>query len=223
LWVWSPQSQRQRGRSASFISHYREVGSNATIWYLLGANGLLQMAFIGVFSYLAANLIQTYGLTAGETILPLFLAGLGGILGGFIGGRIAGHRRRSAYLASAPLICGLLAGLLFSVQVSPWFTVAMAFGVGSTATISWVVLPALLMELAGSFRTTATGMFATSNQVGVFGGAWIGGAILALGGFPMVGFFCLGAAVAGSAVVVLKVRDPAKVVEAMAMGEGRTS
>jgi len=223
LWVWFPQSRRQQGRSLSFISHFREVGSNATIWYLLGANGLLQMAFIGVFSYLAANLIQTYGLTAGETVLPLALAGLGVIVGGFIGGRIAGHHRRLAFLAIASLICGLLAVLVFSVQVSPWLTVVMAFGVGSMATISWAVLPMLLMELASSSRTTATGMFATSNQIGVFGDAWIGGAILALGGFPMVGFFCLGAAMAGSLVVMLKVRDPVKSVEGMAMGESGTS
>jgi DHA1 family inner membrane transport protein len=223
LWVWFPQSQRQTGRSLSFISHYREVGSNAAIWYLLGANGLLTVAFIGVFSYLAANLIQTYGLSAGETVLPLALAGLGVIAGGFIGGRIAGHRRRLAFLAIGYLICGLLAVLVFSVQVSPWLAVAMAFGVGSMATIVMTIVPTLLLELAGSSRTTAIGLFATSNQIGVFGGAWIGGTMLALGGFPMVGFFCLGAAVAGSAVVVLKVREPVNTVEGIAMSDGGAS
>ena len=223
LWVWFPQIQRQPGQSLSFISHYREVGSSATIWYLFGANALLQMAFFGVFSYLAANLIQTYDLAAGETVLPLALAGLGVIAGGFIGGRIARHRRRLAWLAVASLICGLMAALLYSAPVSLWLTVAVAFGVGSMATISWAVLPTLLMELAGSSRTTATGMFATSNQVGVFGGAWIGGAMLALGGFPMVGFFCLGAAVAGSAVVLLKVRDSPEFLERIAKPEGRAS
>jgi len=47
-----------------------------------------------VFSYLAANLMQTYGMTAGETVLPLALAGLGVIAGGFVGGRMADSRRR---------------------------------------------------------------------------------------------------------------------------------
>jgi|GEM_PF-869660 len=84
LWVWFPQSRKQPGQSLSFFSHYREVGANA----------LLQMAFLGVFSYLAANLMQTYGMTAGETVLPLALAGLGVIAGGFVGGRMADSRRR---------------------------------------------------------------------------------------------------------------------------------
>jgi len=39
----------------------------------------------------------------------------------------------------------------------------------------------------------------------------------------MVGFFCLGAAMTGSLVVMLKVRDPVKSVEGMAMGESGTS
>jgi len=93
LRVWFPQSQKQPGQSLLFFSHYREVGSNATVWYVLTANALLQMAFLGVFSYLAANLIQTYGMTVGETVLPLALAGLVVIAGGLIGGRIADSRR----------------------------------------------------------------------------------------------------------------------------------
>ncbi len=62
-------------------------------------------------------------------------------------------------------------------------------------------------------------MFAVSNQIGVFGGASIGGAMLAMGGFPMVGFFCLGVAGVGSALVLLKVRNPAEFLERIALRE----
>ena len=219
LWVWFPQSQRQPGQSLSFFSHYREVGANATVWYVLAANALLQMAFLGVFSYLAANLIQTYGMTAGETVLPLALAGIGVIAGGFIGGRIADSRRRLNFLTIAALLGGLLATFVFVGPVSPWLTVTFAFGVAASLRITASVTPTLLLELAGSSRSTATGMFAVSNQIGVFGGASIGGAMLAMGGFPMVGFFCLGAAVVGGALVLLKVRDPAEFLERIALRE----
>ena len=181
------------------------------------------MAFLGVFSYLAANLIQTYGMTAGETVLPLALAGFGVIAGGFIGGRIADYRRRLTFLAIAAAIAALLGGLLavlaFVGPVSPWLTVALAFGVATSVRISSSITPTLLLELAGSSRTTATGMFAVSNQVGFLGGASIGGAMLAMGGFPMVGFFCLGAAGVGGAVVLLKVRDSAEFLERIALRE----
>ncbi|MCH7843305.1 MAG: MFS transporter [Chloroflexi bacterium] len=219
LWVWFPQSQKQPGQSLSFFSHYREVGANATVWYVLASNALLQMAFFGVLSYLAANLIQTYGMTAGETVLPLALAGLGVITGGFIGGRIADSRRRLNFLTIAALLGGLLATFVFVGPVSPWLTVAFAFGVATSLRISSSVTPTLLLEMAGSSRSTATGMFAVSNQIGVFGGASIGGAMLAMGGFPMVGFFCLGAAGVGGALILLKVRDPAEFLERIALRE----
>jgi hypothetical protein len=38
-------------------------------------------------------------------------------------------------------------------------------------------------------------MYAVSNQLGSFGGTSLGGLILALGGFPLVGLFCLAVAV----------------------------
>ena len=40
--------------------------------------------------------------------------------------------------------------------------------------------------------------------------------MLALGGFPMVGIFCLGAAVVGAALVLSKVRDSAEFLERIA-------
>jgi len=221
LWVWLPRDQRQPGRPLAFLSHYLNVGSSAMFWYVLAANSLFQMAFIGVFGYLAAHLIQTYGMTAGETVLPLALAGAGVIARGFIGGRVADHRRRLVLFAIASLTGGLLAALVFIVPVSPWATVALAFGAGSLASVTQAVTPTLLMELAGGTRATATGLFAVSNQLGYFGGMSLGGLMLTLGGFPMVGFFCLGVSVVGVAVLMLKVRDSAEALERIALSKAK--
>jgi MFS family permease len=65
----------------------------------------------------------------------------------------------------------------------------------------------LLMEWAGSSRTTAAGFFAVSNQMGAFGGPALGGVMLALGGFSWVGLFWLGVSVIAAAVIRLKVRE----------------
>lgn len=223
LWVWFPRIQQAPGRSLAFFSHYKEVGSNTTLWYMLAANSLQQMVRFGVFGYLAANLIQTFNMKAGETALPLALAGAGAIAAGFIGGRVADHRRRLALFAISCLGSGLLAALVFTAHVSPWVTGALAFGTVGLARISSAVTPTLLIELAGRSRTTATGLFAVSNQFGVLGGASIGGLLLALGGFPMVGFFCLGAAVAAAVIVGFKVRDSAEFLERMALRKGNTA
>jgi MFS family permease len=81
----------------------------------------------------------------------------------------------------------------------------------------------LLLELAGGSRTTATGLFAVSNQLGAFGGPALGGLLLALGGFPWVGLFCLGVAVLAAVVIQLKVRDSAVFLAQLALRKGTTA
>ena len=76
LWVGLPKSQQERGQRIAFFSRFREVGSSANFWYILGANLFQVTAFAGVFTYLAAYLIKTYAMSAGETALPLTVAGL---------------------------------------------------------------------------------------------------------------------------------------------------
>jgi predicted MFS family arabinose efflux permease len=70
---------------------------------------------------------------------------------------------------------------------------------------------ALTAELAGESRATANGLLASSNQLGAAAGASLGGIVLALAGFPSVGFFCLGTAAAAAIVIGLLGRTLLKV------------
>src|SRR5919199_28687 len=72
-WVWLPQRPRAPGHALAFVAHYREVGTQGTFWWVLVANALEQMTFFGLLSYLAAHLIQSYQMPAGDTALPLAL------------------------------------------------------------------------------------------------------------------------------------------------------
>ena len=222
FWLWFPR-QQQPSQSLAFFSHYREVGAHAMFWYVLIANAFQQMGAFGMLGYLAAYLMQTYQMPAGDTALPLALAGVGVIVGGFVGGWAADHRCRLAWLAVSCWGSGLLAALVFTVRVSPWATVALAMGVAGFSRISSAVTPILLLEWAGRSRSTAIGLFAVSNQMGVFGGASLGGLMLALGGFPRVGLFCLGVSVIAAVVLQLKVRDSAASPVQIALPEGTTA
>jgi len=222
FWLWFPR-QQQPSQSLAFFSHYREVGAHAMFWYVLIANAFQQMGAFGMLGYLAAYLMQTYQMPAGDTALPLALAGVGVIVGGFVGGWAADHRCRLAWLAVSCWGSGLLAALVFTVRVSPWATVALAMGVAGFSRISSAVTPILLLEWAGRSRSTAIGLFAVSNQMGVFGGASLGGLMLALGGFPRVGLFCLGVSVIAAVILQLKVRDSAASPVQMALPEGTTA
>jgi predicted MFS family arabinose efflux permease len=210
LWVWFPSSLRQPGHVVSFVAHFRTVGVTAVFWWVLAANCLQVMAFMGMSSYLAPYLMRTYQMSAGETALPLTIAGLGVIAGSLIGGRVAGQAYRLAVVASAFLGGGLGAALVFTTNFSPWATVVLAFGVAGLLPLSWPVTAVLLTELAGQSRATATGLFAVSNQLGAVGGASLGGVMLSLASFPLVGLFCLATAATAAVVIHSKVQKAAE-------------
>jgi MFS transporter, DHA1 family, inner membrane transport protein len=210
LWVWFPRSTRQPGHAVSLGTHFRTVGGIARLWWVLAANGLQVMAFIGMSSYLAPYLMRTYQLSAGETALPLMIAGLGVITGGLLGGRVAGQAYRLDAVAGAFVGGGLGAVLVFTTAISPWATVMVAFGVAGLLLLSWPVTAVLLTEHAGPSCATATGLFAVSNQLGAVGGASLGGVLLALGSFPLVSLLCLGTATTAAVVIHTKVQTAAE-------------
>jgi predicted MFS family arabinose efflux permease len=222
-WVWLPQQPRPPGHTLAFVAHYRAVGTQGMFWGMLLANALEQIAFFGLLSYLAAHLIQSYHLPAGDTALPLALVGGGVIVGSFLGGQVAEHRRRLVWFALSCVGSGVPAAVVFTVGVSPWTLVALACGAACLARLSSAVVATVLLELAGGSRTTATGLFALSNQVGVFGGSSLGGLMLALGGFPLVGLLCGVAAVLAALVLGLTVRESAVCRAPRALQEGATA
>lgn len=213
-WYWFPQ-RPQAAQTFSFIAHFRQVGRSTSLWYVLMANTFYQTAALGIFVYLAAFLIRTYGLTQGDTVIPLAVVGVGAMLGSLLGGYVAGQRQRLSWSALALLLGGGSVWMAFAITLSPWTAILLCGASALLLTIFEPVTWALISELAGESRATANGLLATSNQLGIIGGASAGGLVLALGGFSFVGLFCLGAAVAAAVVVTgLKRRS----VEGVAVG-----
>jgi hypothetical protein len=126
---------------------------------------------------------------------------LWGIAGSLGGGRVAGQAYRLAVVAIAFIGGGLGAVLVFTTDIPPWISVMLAFGVASLLSLSWLVTAVLLTELAGQSRATVTRHFAVSNQLGA-----VGGVLLALGSFPLVGMCCLVTAALAAGVIRGKVR-----------------
>jgi len=207
LWMWFPRSPTQPGRGLTLFSHFRGVGSKAVFWYLLVANCLMNMVFMGVSIYLAVYLMQMYHMTASEIAFPLMLAGLGVIAGSLMGGRVASHENRLAVISISFLIGGLVALLVFTTHISPWITAGLSFVTICLLLITSPITVLLLTEWAGESRATATGMFSVSNQLGIVGGASIGGLMLSLGSFPLVGMFFSATAATAAALVRYKVRE----------------
>jgi DHA1 family inner membrane transport protein len=192
-WFWYPMSPRPEGDSFSFISRYKQMASISLFRSALAANVLQRAAFYGTFSYLAAYLINEHGFSVGGTALPLAVVGIGVVIGSFVAGSVAALDRRAQVVAACAVAGGLAVVLLFSLDITAWGTVGVAL-VGITfISVGWPTFLAISTEISGSSQATAVGMLGASNQMGGVAGAALGGAVLAVGGFSAVGFFCLGA------------------------------
>ena len=210
-WYWLPEHPPV-GRRFGFIAHFKEVGRNKGLWLVLLANFFYQTAALGIFTYLVAFLVRTYGMTQGDAALPLGVVGAGAISGSLLGGYVAGRKRRLSWAAFVLLLGGLSIGLAFSTGLRPWMAIMLCSAGALLLTVFEPVTWVLTAELAGESRATANGLLATSNQLGFIGGASVGGLMLSVGGYPLVGFFFLGAAVAAAVVVIgigfsIKLRD----------------
>jgi len=206
LWLWLPSGQRRPGQSIDLFNRFKVIGRQSAPWYVLVANATQQVALIGLVTYFAAYMMESYGWDEANTALGLALLGVGAVIGSFAGGFIAGRARRLDWLATISLIGGVVAALLFALDASAWAVIAMAFVASVLVSVSMPVLLTLIMHLAGQSQGTAGGMFATSNQVGSVVGASAGGLMLSLGGFPAVGLLCLAATVLSASMVGLRMR-----------------
>jgi len=129
------------------------------------------------------------------------------MLGSLLGGYVASRPQRLTWSALALLLGGVSVCVALTVALSPWIAILLCGAGALLLTIFEPVTWALTAEFAGESRATANGVLATSNQLGIIGGASVGGLVLALGGFPFVGLLCLGAAVVAVVVTGLKWRS----------------
>jgi len=206
LYLCLPSGQRRLGQSIDLINRFKIIGRQSAPWYVLIANAAQQAALLGLMTYFAAYMIESYGWDEANTAPGLALLGVGAVIGSFAGGFIAGRARRLDWLAAISLAGGVVVGLLFALDASAWLVVAMAFVASVLVSVSMPVLMTLIMHLAGQSRGTAGGMFATSNQFGGVVGASAGGLMLSLGGYPAVGLLYLVATVLSAYVVGLIMR-----------------
>jgi len=206
LYLSLPSDQRRLGQKIDLLNRFKVIGRQSAPWYVLITNATQQAALLGLMTYFAAYMIESYGWDQANIAPGLALLGVGAVIGSFVGGVIAGWARRLEWLAVICLAGGAVTGLLFALDVHAWIVVAVAFVASVLVSVSMPVLTTLIMHLAGQSRGTAGGMFDTSGRAGGVVGASAGGLMLSLGGFPAVGLLCLVAMVLSASVGGLLMR-----------------
>ncbi len=183
-WFWFPKSDSAGLRSFSFFSRYRTLLAIPVFRAALAVNLSQRMAYIALFSYLAAYLINTYSMSVGAVAVPLAFVGIGTVIGSYIGGPIAGRKNRMTLVATSSLAGGVAALLLFLIEVPVWAAVATATGAVLLLSVAWPIMITFSAEVSSQSRATGVGLLGASNQSGGVGGAAIGGVLLATSGFP---------------------------------------
>ena len=206
-WFWFPKNEAARPRTFMVFSRYRDLLALPVLRSILAANLAQRIAYMAIFSYLATYLIDDYGVSVGAVALPLALVGIGGVIGSYIGGMVATHPDRMSLIAASAIGGGVAAAALFSVDLPVWAVVAISTVSIALLSLPWTVMIAVCTEISGNSRATGVGLVGVSNQTGAVGGAALGGLLLAVSGFPGIGYLCLGAVVFSAVVIVVFMRS----------------
>ena len=206
-WFWFPKNEGAGLRSLSFLSRYRLILAIPVFRAALTVNVAQRMAYIALFSYLAAYLIEAYDMSVGAIAVPLALVGIGTVVGSYIGGLLANRKDRMPLMAISSLAGGVAALLLFLIEVPVWAAVAIATGAVALLSVAWPLMITFSAEISTQSRATGVGLLGASNQSGGVGGAAMGGVLLAASGFPGVGYLCLGATAFSALVIALFMRQ----------------
>lgn len=207
-WMWYPKAPATGPRSFSYLTRFQELVSISVFRWGMLSNFTGRIGFFAVVGYLAAFLIDHHGMSVGETALPLAVVGAGAVVGSLWAGVIASHRKRLNLVAGAALAGGIAGLVLFTIDPSVWLTVAVAFIAVCLLSVGWPVFITFATDVAGQSKATAVGMMGASNRLGGVVGSALGGAFLAVGGYPAIGVFCLAAVVFSALVMRLFMREP---------------
>ena len=201
IYLSLPSGASAVDQRVDLINRFKVISRQPASWYIFLANVPQQAALLGLMTYFAPYMIKNYGWDEASTAPALAIVGVGAVIGSFAGGIIASRVHRLEWLALISLASGMVTGLLFALDISPWIVVAVALVASVMLSVSMPVLTTLIMQLAGQSRGTAGGMFTTSAQAGGVVGASAGGLMLSLGGYPAVGLLFLIASLLSASVV----------------------
>jgi len=122
LWLRLPSGPRRLGQRIDLINRFKVIGRQSAPWYVLIANATQQAALLGLMTYFAAYMIESYAWDEAKTAPGLALLGVGAVIGSFAGGFIAGRARSLEWLAAISLTSGAVTGLFFVLDAQPGYS-----------------------------------------------------------------------------------------------------
>jgi DHA1 family inner membrane transport protein len=190
------QTRQQSNMQAEFRAAVRPV---ALLCYAIFA--LMLAAAFAMITYIVPFLTGASGVPL--EVVPWFLLALGaaGFAGTFIGGWL-GDRNPAATMIGAFVVMALAYATIWQVSANPWAAVTLLCLAWMTAFAVPGSLQARLLREVSDAPNFASTVMNTASQVGIAGGAALGGLVLASGwsyaqlpllsaGFDALGILCV--------------------------------
>lgn len=150
------------------------------VWLTLGIGAIGFGGFFAVYSYVAPMITEVTG--SPEWVVPiiLILMGLGMTIGNLVGGYFSDVNLKRTMVIGLIALAFVLGGLALTVQ---WLLL-LGFFIFATGFVSAALSPAIqtrLMDVAGDNQSIAAALNHSSLNLGNSLGAFLGGAVIALG------------------------------------------
>jgi predicted MFS family arabinose efflux permease len=182
-----PRRARGTQRPSSYFGAFRQIAGRRILLALIAAASLRTAALMGCLAYMAAWYHHAFGLDAAVFTLVWSISGLSFFLGNYVGGRWIGRTEDPRRVAVA-LLLGVVTAtvglvLLFAAPSPAPAMVGTALQSGGHA-VTAAAITALIIRRGGPVRSAALSVNAAAMSFGTFVGAALGGAGLALFGYP---------------------------------------
>ncbi|PZC46372.1 MAG: putative arabinose efflux permease, MFS family [Chloroflexi bacterium] len=196
------------GNSGGILTRFAPLARVGLIWDMSLVNMTHRIAYFGFSTYFAAYLIVSHDLSTGQTAIPVAIIGVGTVVSPAVVGYMADSRHRSKVMPVGLAISGVIAYLIFGVDLPLLLVVALGL-LFTVAIFAPFTMFHTFLSLIGGRRLQGTAMNvpAFSNQSGAMFGPALGGLALAIGGYGAIGLLCMVVAVFGSVVAAARVRD----------------
>ena len=189
-------SGSQTDAPSSYLASFTWMRQGAS-WLLLSGNVTERLMTSAFLTYVAVFLMRTFEVSLSTAGSLLTAMSVGALIGGLLGGTLAGVRRRFLIITALVLLQGELLAFHFSGLGFLTLTIAAGFLFSFFSHLSRPAVMDDLISIAPQARGAIIGFYSTSNQVGLFLGASLGGFAIQWGGFGALGWLVLGAAVLG--------------------------
>ena len=173
-------------RPRALLTAYAPLLAHPASLRLFAVSGLRAMSWLGLLTYLGAYLGQAVGLDSRAIGVVYMLAGGGYVLGSVAaGGRLGGIAPRGM-VAAASVATGLLLGPMLIVA-DLWVVIPLLIAASfASAAVSVGVTSLLAAESPAGAGATMV-LNGSILNLGAAGSAALGGALIAVGGYPALG------------------------------------